>query len=168
MNRARIVLAATLVSAGLAAGTALAQGSQEPLKPILAGKKFVAPVKGTADVEFTKPVTKKEKDMVVTQIQVKNVSNAPIARLTIDETWYDKGGATVGGGKGVLTGMLQPGEVQTVKIETPYNSKMSANNYNFAHANGQIKPHRVDKMGAGDAKEPAAKPAAATKTAKKK
>ena len=163
MNRARLVLAATLACASTIAGTAFAQGTQEPLKPILSGKKFVAPVKGVADVEFTKPVTKKDKDMVVTQIQVKNVSTAPIARLTIDETWYDKGGATVGGGKGVLSSMLQPGEVQTVKIETPYNTKMASNNYNFIHANGQVKPHRVDKIGGPEAKEPAAKAPAAKK-----
>jgi len=37
---------------------------------------------------------------------------------------------------------------------------MKANNYNFTHANGTVKPHKVAKMAApGDAKEPAAKPA---------
>ena len=67
------------------------------------------------------------------------------------------------GGKGVVT-RLEPGEVQTVKIETPYNAKMSANNYNFSHANGTVKPHNVAKLTAGgDAKEPAAKNASASK-----
>jgi len=111
-------------------------------------------------------VTKREKDMVVTKIQVKNTSNAPIPRLTITETWYDAGGASVGGGKGAINGLLQPGEVQTIVIETPYNAKMKANNYNFSHANGTIKPHKVAKF--GDEKEPAAKPASATKPAAKK
>ena len=58
---------------------------------------------------------------------------------------------------------LEPGEVATVKIETPYNAKMKANNYNFTHANGTIKPHAVPKLVAGGDKEPAAKPAAAKK-----
>ena len=94
---------------------------------------------------------------------------APIARLTIDETWYDAAGGLVTGSKGVVNGLLQPGEVQIVRIETPFNAKMKANNYNFTHANGVVKPHRVDKMDAPDAKDgapaakAAAKPAAKTK-----
>ncbi len=153
MNRARVVVAATLV-AGCVAATALAQ-SQEPLKPILAGKKYTAPLRGAADIEFLKPVTSRKGDTVVTTIKVKNASSAPIARLKVDETWYDKGGATVAGGSGVLNTLLQPGEVQTLTIETPYNPKMSANNWQFAHANGSVKPKRVDKLDApaGAAKE---------------
>ena len=139
------------------------------MQSILAGKKFVAPVRGEAQVDFTKPVTKREKEMVVTSIAVRNTMSAPIARLTIDETWYDAAGALVTGSKGVVNGLLQPGEVQTVKIETPFNAKMKANNYNFTHANGVVKPHRVEKMDAPDAKDakPAAK-AAAKPAAKKK
>jgi hypothetical protein len=102
--------------------------------------------------------------MVTTVFQVKNNMNAPLVRLTIDETWYDAAGALVTGGKGVVN-RLEPGEVGTVTIETPFNPKMKANNYNFSHANGTIKPHKVAKLvAAGDAaKEPAAKPAAAKK-----
>ena len=100
--------------------------------------------------------------MVIEKIQVKNMSTAPIARLTIDETWYDKGGATIGGGKGILKGLLQPGEVQTVTVESPFNAKMSANQYRFSHANGGVTPHQVNKFEA-DGKEPAAKPVAKKK-----
>ena len=167
MKRARFTIAATLMGASLVA-TVLAQTpAPPPMTSVLAGKKFTPPVQGAAEVDFTKPVTKKEGEMVVTRIQVKNTMAKPIARLTVTETWYDKGGATVGGSKGSINGLLQPGEVQIVKIETPYNAKMSANNWNFSHANGTIpKPHRVDKMdGGGDAKDakPAAKPAAKKK-----
>jgi hypothetical protein len=165
MNRARFTFAATLVGASclFLATTALAQAQQPPpMTSILAGKKFTPPFKGQAEIDFTKPVTKRDKDMVVTTIQVRNTANAPLLRLTIDETWYDKAGGLVTGGKGVLP-RLEPGEIATVKIETPFNPKMSANNYNFAHANGTVKPHRVDKLvPPGDAKEPAAKPASTT------
>ncbi len=170
MNRARFALAATLVGS-LVAGTVFAgQAAQQPMTSVLAGKKFTPPIKGQADVEFTKPVTKREKDMVVTRITVRNASNAPIPRLTIDETWYDKIGNTVGGGKGVINGLLQPGEIQTVTIETPYNTKFNSNNYNFSHANGTVKPKRVDKLeGANDdtdaKKAPATKKAPAAKKA---
>jgi hypothetical protein len=167
MNRARVTFAATFVSA-LLTGTAFAQAP--PMTSVLGGKKFTPPAQGPAEVDFTKPTTKKEGDMVVTRIQVKNPMAKPIARLTITETWYDKAGNTVGGSKGAINGLLQPGEVQTVKIETPYNAKMAANNWNFSHANGTVpKPHRVEKLDApADAKEPATKPTTASKTPAKK
>jgi hypothetical protein len=168
MNRVRIVFAATVVvGAGLAAGAAFAQtaaGSQAPLQPILAGKKIVSPLRGEAEVEFTEKKPTREKGLVVQEIEVKNVSKQPIARLTIDETWYDKAGAVVGGGKGAINGLLQPNEIQTVKIEMPFNANVNSNKYNFSHANGTVKPRRVAKLSEGEStttdKEPAAKPAA--------
>jgi hypothetical protein len=170
MNRARCSFAATLVGVSFVSAALLAQTpAPPPMTSVLAGKKLTPPIRGQAEVDYTKPETKRIKDMVVTKIQVKNTSNAPIPRLTITETWYDKGGATVGGGKGAINGLLQPGEVQTIVIETPFNDRMKANNYNFSHANGTIKPHAVPKLGS-DEKEPATKPAAksAAKPAAKK
>src|SRR5499426_4037935 len=100
MNRAQIIVAATLVCGGLAT-VALAQNpAPPPMSSVLAGKKFTPPFKGQADVDFTKPVTKRDKTMVVTTMQVKNNTNAPLLRLTVDETWYDKAGGLVTGGKG--------------------------------------------------------------------
>ena len=162
MNRARYALAATLLGASLVCTVIAAQTTPTPpMTSVLAGKKFTPPLKGAADVQFTKPVTKKVKDLVVTTFQIKNMSKAPIARLTVDETWYDDKGNVVTGGKGVI-GILQPGEVQTMRIETGWNPKMKANNYNFSHANGTVsKPKKVDKL--DDDKEPAAKNASATK-----
>lgn len=182
MIRMRYALATILVSAGLTSVTLLAQEAPAqsapapqaaavpapPLTPILGGMKFVAPVRGQAQVEFTKPATKRDKDMVVTSITVKNVMTAPIARLTIDETWYDAAGALVNGSKGVVNGLLQPGEVQTVKLMTPFNAKMKANNYNFVHANGAVKPTRVDKIEDPNAPDPKAKPAAKAAASAKK
>ena len=171
VTRVRLVLATMVVGAFVAAGTVLAQGTQAPqlppFKPILAGKTFTPPIKGSADVEFTRPVRKRDKDNVVTKVEVKNISNAPIARLTIDETFYDKTGATIAGGKGVINGLLQPGEIQTITIETPYNAKMSQTQDRFTHANGTVKPKQVDKLTAGDSKEPSAKPAAKAPARKK-
>src|SRR4051795_12160817 len=164
MTRARLAIAASLVVASAATTAVLAQTPQAPpMTSVLAGKKFTPAFKGQADIDYTKPVTKRDKDMVVTTIMVKNNTPGPLLRLTIDETWYDKAGGLVTGGKGVLP-RLEPGEVGTVKIETPFNAKMSANNYNFSHANGTVKPHSVPKLtAAGDAKEPATKPVTAKK-----
>ena len=167
MNRARCTFAATVVGVSFVSTLLIAQTpTAPPMTSVLAGKKLTPPIRGQAEVDYTQPVTKRDKDMVVTKIQVRNMSAAPIPRLTITETWYDAGGATVGGGKGAINGLLQPNEVQTIVIETPFNAKMKSNNYNFSHANGTIKPHKVAKM--TDEKEPAAKPAAATKPAAKK
>jgi hypothetical protein len=151
----------------LTAGTALAQATQAPpMQSVLAGKKFTPPIKGEALIEYTQPVTKREKDLVVTRITVRNASLAPVPRLTIAETWYDKAGAIVSGGKGTINGLLQPGEIQVITIETPYNAKMTSNNYNFSHANGNVKPTKVAKLEvpkeAADAKA-GAKPAAPPK-----
>ena len=157
MNRARFALAATLVGAGFAGAALAQQAAAPPMTSVLAGKKFTAPLKGAAEVQFTKPVTKKEKELVVTTFQVKNLSAAPLARFTVDETWYDEKGNVITGGKGIIM-LLQPNDVQTMRIETGWNPKMKANNWNFSHANGTVpKPKRVDKF--DDGKEPAAKPA---------
>ena len=134
MTRARLIVAATLVSASFVAAHAQTPAAP-PMTSVLAGKKFTPPFKGTAEVDFTKPVSKNDKGMVTTTIMVKNNAPGPILRLTVDETWYDAGGGLVTGGKGVIN-RLEPGEVGTIKIETPYNAKMKANNYNFSHANG--------------------------------
>jgi hypothetical protein len=170
MTRARCLLAATLATTMLGPAFVSAQSGQSPAPPmqsILAGKKFTPPIKGIADVEYTKPITKRDfkNNMVTTKITVKNISNAPIPRLTIDETWFSKDNQLVTGGKGFINGLLQPGEIKTIEIQTPYDSKMNANSWNFSHANGAVKPHQVKSLDDPNApkKEPAAKNASAKK-----
>ena len=166
MIRARLVFAATLVGASLAAGSATAQAPAAPdFKPILAGKEFKPPVRGAADVEFTKPVTKREGDTVVDKIEVKNVSSQPIARLTVEAIYYDKAGTVIANGRGFISGLLPAGKVETVTVETPFNPKMNSSNYKFTHANGTVTPKRVDKIDNPDAP---AKKATAKAPAKKK
>jgi hypothetical protein len=169
MNRACLTVAASLLGVAFGGAIVVAQNPPEPapgvpqFKSILAGKKIEPPFKGQAEVEFTQPVSKRDKDKVVTTIKVKNVSTGPLARLSIDETWFDKGGAIVIGGKGVVNELLPAGQVATVTIETPYNPKMNANSWNFSHANGTVKPRKVKSL---DAPKEPAKPAATA--AKKK
>src|ERR1700694_2530793 len=112
MNRAGIGFAATLVVATSLFDAAWAgQGAQAPpMKSVLQGKKFMAPVRGQAEIEYTPPVTAREKDAVVTRIAVKNVSTAPIARLAINDTWYDKSGDVLTAGRGVLNRALAAGQ----------------------------------------------------------
>lgn len=166
MHRAGLAFVAALVAISFIAGSVPAAQTPQtpqapPMKSVLAGKTFTPPLKGQAEVEYASPVTRREKDLVVTRITVKNVSASPIGRLTIGETWYDKAGAVLTGGKGTINGLLQPGEVQIITIETPFKPGMNANNYIFSHANGTVSPKRVPKL---EVPKPTdATPAAATK-----
>ena len=153
MNRARIAIVAALVGVSFAGVSLLAQTAPE-MKSILAGRKVEPPIKGQAEIDFTTPTTKRNGDVVTTTIRVKNTSQAPIARLTISETWFDKGQAQVASSQGSLDKALEPGAVETVTIQTPWNAKMNGNSWQFSHANGTIKPRRVPKV--EDAKAAAA------------
>ncbi len=154
---------------GLAPAAQTPSGQQPPpkapdFKPILAGKKLTPPVRGAADIDFINSPTRREGSTLVTRIQVKNTSNAPIARLSVVETWYDKNNNEIPGGKGTINGLLQPGEIQTIEIRTPVNPAMNSSMLQFTHANGTVpKPHPVKSF---DTKEPAAKPAAAPRKKK--
>ena len=174
MNRARHLSFATVASAICVGGlTLFAQTTTAPatttapkapeMKSVLAGKKFMPPIRGEATVDFVKSPTKREGQTLVTKIQVKNTSAGPIPRLTVDETWYDKKNNLIPGGKGVINGLLQPGEVQTMEIRTPVNPDMSTSMLQFSHANGTVKTHATSSL---TAKEPATTTAAATKGAK--
>ena len=145
MNRARIAAIATLVGASLAGPALLAQQPPE-MKPILAGRKVEPPIKGQAEIDFTQPSTKRNGDVVTTTVKVKNTSNAPIARLAITETWFDKSQQQVASSQGSLDKPLEPGAIDTVTIQTPWNAKMNGNSWTFVHANGTIKPRRVPAL----------------------
>src|SRR5436853_7599334 len=167
MIRARFVFAATLAGVSLAAGSAPAQTPPAPdFKPILAGKNFTPPVRGKADIEYAKPTQKRVGENVIDSIEVKNASTGPIARLTVETIYYDKGGQVIATGRGFVNGLLQPGEVQTVKVETPFSPKMNSSNYKFSHANGSVTPKKVDKLENPDA--PAKGKAAPKAAARKK
>jgi hypothetical protein len=163
MNRARFLaaaLASTALGLALAGPAALAQSTTQgataaDLHPILAGRNITPPLRGEAQVDIVwPPQTRRDKDIVVTRFQVKNVSKEPIARFTVDIPWYGKDGSLVTAAKGVVNGLLQPNEVQVITVETAYNPLMVSNNYLFSHLNGSVKPNKVAKM---EAPAPAAK-----------
>jgi hypothetical protein len=166
MNRARLASAALVVGSVMYSGTVMtAQVTQAPpMQSVLAGKKYTPPVRGEALVEYTDPVTKRlpGKDIVQTSIKLRNQSAGPIARLQIDIPWYDKAGNVVTTGRGVINGLFQPGEIQTLVVDTPYKPTMVSNNYVFKHANGTVKPAKVKTLEAP--KDPNAPPEPAKKT----
>jgi hypothetical protein len=164
MNRARLSFAAaTLVFMALGTGISTISAMQSqtpapPMKSVLAGRKLTPPARGEVVVEFTDPTRKVVKDMVVTTFQVKNVGLAPIARLTITQTWFDKASQVVGGGKGSVNGLLAPGAVETIVIESVSKPIYNSDSFNFTHANGSVRPKKVAKF-------PPATPAAGAKPA---
>jgi hypothetical protein len=154
MNRQKLVLL-SVAAAFLAAGSAEAQAP----KPATAGAaaqapaerpKLVAPVRGVAQIGYTKPLVKRGKvggkDFVITTMQIKNMAMGPIAGLKVDDFWYDRGGNPLPSDSYRHPRPLQPNEVITVTLETPADTRMNRNQWQFSHANGEIKPVLVAKM----------------------
>ncbi len=140
----RVFLALALVAAVLA-GATTAAAQTAPATQTRA--KFVDTVRGPADIQYLKPVIKVERDgTIVTTFEVRNMSPKAIARLTIEEFWYDKAGNPVSGDKQFLKKPLLAGEVATIILRTPKSANMNRNSYKFSHANGDIKPKVVLKF----------------------
>jgi hypothetical protein len=117
-------------------------------QPAAAPARLAPPVRGEAELGYTKPVSKRSPDgkFVVTSIKVKNLSQGSIAGLKVDEFWYDKAGDPVTGDTFRYRKPLQPGEVIEVTLRTPVNPKMDRNQYKFEHANGNIKTKALPKL----------------------
>ena len=129
----------------LSAGIVFAE--QAPPAVPAAQAKFVPPIRGQAELGFLKPITKRQGNEIVTLIKVKNLSTTgSIAGLKVDEYWYDKGGDPVTGDTFRYKKPLMPGEVIEVTLRTPVNPKMDRNQYNFSHANGEIKATLQPKL----------------------
>jgi len=148
---------AALAVAGILAAPAIvaAQAPKPAPKPAApaaqgARPRLVAPVRGVAQVNFTKPVVKRGKvggkDFVITTMQIKNMATGPIAGLKVDDFWYDRAGAPLPSDSYRHPRPLAPGEVITVTLETPADPRMNRNQWQFSHANGEIKPTLVAKM----------------------
>ena len=168
--RARFALAASITAAALLGVELIAQTTAPPaqtappMNSVLAGKKLTPPIRGEAALEWVDPKPERKGDMVITKMTVRNASAAPIARLQIDETWYDKTGATVTAGRGVVNGLLAPGETIVLEIQTPWKLGMSGFQRQYKHANGTIKPVKVQKL---EAPKPTTDSATSTTTTSK-
>ncbi len=127
MTRSSSAVLAALIGC-VFAGTVIAQAPK------------AAPSRGEVEIGVLAPVTKAEKDMVVTTIKVKNLmANASIAGLKVEEYWWDKASNPVTGSTYRLKQPLQPGEIATMTLQTPRNPLMFRNSYVFTHANGKVK-----------------------------
>jgi hypothetical protein len=124
-----------------------ATGQATPATPPAEPAKFVPPVRGLAEIALTKPAVKRVGNEIVTTISVKNMSATnSIVGLKVDEFWYDKAGEPVTGDTFRHPKPLQPGEIVEVTLRTPVNPNMDRNQYQFAHANGDVKTTIVPKL----------------------
>ena len=132
----------------LTGGLLLGGGAASAQAPAPApATKLISPVRGEAELGYLKPVTKREGNMIVTTIKVKNLATGPIAGLKVDEFWYDKGGEPVTGAQPFrYRKALMPGEVIDVVLKVPTNPKMDRNQYKFEHSNGTIKTKLLPKL----------------------
>jgi hypothetical protein len=106
-----------------------------------ASAQTAGPVKGLAELGSLAPKSKVEANEVVTTIEVKNLSKGSIAGLEVAEFWWDKNNSPVQGtgDRQRLKKPLQPGELATITLRSPRVAGMVRANYQFTHANGQIK-----------------------------
>ncbi len=151
MNRvSRVILALTVLIGILSvASLVLAQtppaGQAAPAQS--SGQvQWINPLRGTAQIQYTKPETKVVKDQVVTTIKVKSVSNGPIARLKVEEFWYDRGGTLVMSNQDFAKKPVMPGEIVTFTMTSPKYPSMFQNRYKFTHAYGNVDPKQVPKF----------------------
>ncbi|SUZ49765.1 uncharacterized protein METZ01_LOCUS2619 [marine metagenome] len=134
-------------AAGEAAGEAAeaageaAEAPAESERPI-----FVAPIRGIAEVAYLTPDTEVIDGEVITRITIQNRATGAIAGLKVDEFWYDSDGNTVGGDSQRHRQPLLVGEVVTIELRMPRNSRMNRNQIQFSHANGEIKATNVDEL----------------------
>lgn len=137
-NRALIALA--LCAAVLVAAPLFAQGTQPAAK-----SKFIIPLRGDADLQFTQKVDIKG-NLVITTIAVKNMSTQPIAGLKVEEFWYDKAGGSTGGDIKRLMKPLMPGEIGTLTLQDEKSATMFNSRFQFSHTYGKCKAKLVKKF----------------------
>ena len=97
------------------------------------------PVHGTAFIEVIKGTPKRVGNDIVNVTKVKNVSEAPIVGLRLDEWWYENG-QQVSGDTAKVRYPLAPGEITEMTTRSPIRGSMSGGSQlQFTHANGGVK-----------------------------
>jgi hypothetical protein len=143
LNRALLALTLGLVVVGgVSAALAQQPAGQAPPKAV-----WINPVRGTVEIQYIDTAVKMDKEgYVVKTFQVKNMSTGPIARLKIEQFWWDKNNNPVPGDAQFLKKPLMPGETGTIVLKTPKNANMFRDNYKFSHQYGDVKVKKVAKF----------------------
>ncbi|HET7698064.1 MAG TPA: hypothetical protein VFK57_20285 [Vicinamibacterales bacterium] len=154
----RIACSAVILGLLAAAPAAFAQGKAAPKKDAVPATATPPPpspevikarmrpaLKGTAYIEIIKGTPKAVNGELHNTTKVKNVSNAPIVGLRIDEYFYiGQKEASVGSGR--LRHALAPGEIAEITTAAQLKPGINGSQLMFSHANGQVKPTAVKKF----------------------
>ena len=108
--------------------------------------RFIAPIRGPADIAYLAPDTTVSGGEVVTKIVLQNRATGAIAGLKVDEFWWDSDRNPLPGDTQRLRQPLMPGEVATIELRVPRDNRMNQNQYSFSHANGQINATLVEEL----------------------
>jgi hypothetical protein len=138
----------TATSAPAKKDAAPAVAAPAPPSPELMKARMKPPVRGTASIEFIAGRPKVANGELQGVIRVKNVDNAPIVGLKIDEYFYANG-KEVSACTSRVRAPIAAGEIVDVPISCP-NPKEQANGNNlmFTHANGKVQPKSVKSFDA--------------------
>jgi hypothetical protein len=112
----------------------------------VAKARMSTPVKGTAYVEVIQGPPKKVGPDMVTVSKIKNVSNAPIAGLRVDEYWYNQKLVQVTGDTQRVRAPIAPGEIIEVTTKSPVKPDLYKSTLMFNHANGKVTAKGVKKF----------------------
>jgi hypothetical protein len=117
-----------------------------PAPPAVIKARMATPVKGTAYIEVIAEQAKQVGKEIVQKLKVRNVSNAPIAGLRVDQYWYSKAGEQVTGDTQRVRFPIAPGEIIDVELKSPAKGDVLNNRTMFAHANGKVDAKGVKKF----------------------
>ena len=152
MNRRRLALLAAAglfiaLSPSLASAQAKPAASPPPASTPAAPAKWVPPIKGEATVEYIQGKPMHVKEGVETKFRVRNTSKGSIALLSVEEIWYNTKREIAASGSFRNKALLNPGDVvEFSMISAPPSKDLYQNMLMFKHANGTVKPLKVDKF----------------------
>ena len=108
--------------------------------------RMATPVQGPAFEEVIQGQGKQIGGDMVTVSKVKNVSNAPIAGLRIDEFWYNQKLEQVTGDTQRVRTPIAAGEVVEVTTRSPMRPGLYRSTLILTHANGKVTAKGVKKF----------------------
>ena len=150
MNRRVALLAAASVFATLIPSTSSAQAKPAAQTPPPAAAatpgKWVPPQKGEVTVDFIQGKAARVKGEIQTKMKVKNTSKGAIALLSVEEIWYNTKREIASNGVYRHKQLLNPGQIIEFTISSPEKPDLYTNMLMFKHANGTVKPTKVQKM----------------------
>ena len=125
---------------------ATAASAQAAPPPDVAKARMAVPVKGTAYIEVIAEQAKQAGGDIIQKMRVRNVSNAPIAGLRVDQYWYSKAGVQVTGDTQRVRAPIAPGEIVDIELRSPVKPDVLNNRTMFVHANGKVDAKGVKKF----------------------